>query len=120
MEGVREGPEEGTLGASVLFCSISVIVVWNVLSWGDENPKIKGAWILVAEGSGMLKTFTRLVCASWTLTFEGRTRARAGSRLRGKRVRRRREKSLKKPDLLVSEAVTLHKFTHLSRSVLCL
>lgn len=51
--GVREGPEEGTLGASVLFCSISVIVVWNVLSWGDERilkSKAPGSRLLKVPG----------------------------------------------------------------------
>lgn len=47
MEGVREGPEEGTLGASVLlFCFVSVTLAWNVPSWGDDT----GPGILMSRG----------------------------------------------------------------------
>lgn len=59
-----------------------MILTWYVPSLGrghgPQNPKIEGG--LVAEEEGMLKTVTRLSCASWprTLPREGRTRARAG------------------------------------------
>lgn len=46
MGEAREGPEGGTLGASVLFCFVSVTLAWDVPSWGDDT----GPRILMLKG----------------------------------------------------------------------